>query len=124
MNKQASVSAVSAILNHARAVTSWVCAAELDESGKPKIRKLVRIVAVYPVDGAGRLRVAVTDWGKDGDPVHFVESANGFGYDKMTAALAGCTFGGIELGDHCDSAGRPTWRDCAQAHGWEIIGSL
>lgn len=98
------------ILDHPRAVVSWILRPALDSNGAPVVVRVARIVTVRPVDGAGTLRVAVTDWGVQGtgNPAHYVGKAGGYGYDKRTAALAGATVAGIQLGDHCDHAGRPT----------------
>jgi len=139
------------LLNHKRAEVSWVCRPVYRyvcaETGQPsdngfstradaeryykgkarrvlRIQRMARIVVVYPADGAGRLRVAVSDWTQDGDPIHHVGSASGYGYDKLTAALAGAQIGGIEIGDHSDYKGRPTLKDLARSKGWEIIGNL
>ena len=125
MHKQASISDVSKILNHDRAVECWVLEPVIAADGKPAINKLARICWVYPRDGAGRLRVAVTDWsGPHGEARQYVSHAGGFGYDKRTGALAGCTVGGVELGDHCDRDGKPTLRDLAGIKGWMIIGDV
>lgn len=122
MNKSTvSVSTVRSIMDHKRAQTSWICRAIIGADGRPKIEKLARIVRVCPVDGMGRLRVAVTDWA-DGECNHYVGSASGCGYDKTTAALDGCKVGGIELGDHCDPDGHPILSDLCRAQGWEHIG--
>lgn len=123
MSKPATLSAVSAILNHDRAVTSWVCRAIIGTDGKPAIEKIARLVCVYPRDGAGRLRVALTSW-HNGDVIHHVSTASGYGYDKLTAALAGGIVGGFTLGDHCDRGGHPTLRDLCHREGWQIIGSV
>ena len=137
------------LLNHARAEVTWVCrpvyryvpADRLDLSGYEtraecerycggkarrvlRIQRIARIVVVYPIDGAGRLRCAVTDWGlsAQGEASHYYGSASGYGYDKLTAALQGATIGGIEIGDHSDYRGRATLRDLCRSKGWEIIG--
>ena len=123
MLKSASTESVSKILNHDRVVECWVLEPVIAADGKPAINKLARIAWVYPRDGAGRLSVAVTDW-HDGDVRNFVNRAGGFGYDKRTACLAGCTVGGVELGDHCDRDGKPTLRDLAGIKGWMIIGDV
>lgn len=107
------------ILDHNRAQTAWVVRAEGD-----KIIRMARLVRVKPRDGAGRLRVAVTDWGRNGDEParQFVGHAGGGGYDKLTAAMVGATVGDFFLGDHCDHAGRPTLNQLCQREGWEVIG--
>ena len=127
MLKTSDVSAVCEILDHDRAVECWVLAPVLDKNGQPAIDKIARICWVYPRDGAGTLRVAVTDWGKrtpSGEPAHYINKAGGYGYDKRTAALDGCTVGGVELGDHCDPGGKPRLTELARSKGWMIIGSV
>ena len=94
---------IGELLDHKRARISWFCCATLDAEGKPKILKIARIVRVPPADGAGRLYVGVTDWPNNEFAGHYIGVAAGFGYDKITAALAGARIGGVELGDHCDS---------------------
>ena len=120
-----SVSKVAAILNHDRVATSWVVRAVLVD-GKPLIERIARIARVSPLDGIGRMRVAVTDWsvGKGQDPRQFVTHASGCGYDKRAAALAGCTVGGFELGDHCDPDNKPTLDVLCRREGWEVIGAF
>ena len=108
---------VSAIINHERTQTAWVCRVR-----DGKIDRFARICVQYPRDGAGRLSVAVTDFREGASPAHHVGTASGFGYDKVTAALSGAFVGGVEIGDHCDRKGRPTLRALAQREGWEIIG--
>jgi hypothetical protein len=87
-----------------------------------QIRCIARIVWSLPADGAAPLRVAVFDWGPDGqgrcEPV--AGTASGFGYDKAAAALTGLKIGGVELGGHCDPKGRPLLADAAREHGWTI----
>jgi len=105
-------------------------ASEFFPASKPQIRReaaivrMARIVRVFPRDGAGRLRIAVSDWGTngDGDTTHFYGFASGYGYDKTAAALAGCTVGGVELGDHSDYLSRPVLRDLLRDRGWEAFG--
>lgn len=122
--KIATVQDVRKLMDHKRHETTWVLAPVLRD-GKPEIEMVARIVCVYPADGAGRLRVAVTDWRKrdDGDPAHYMASAGGYGYDKRTACLDGCTVGGFTLGDHCDSNGDPTLSILCHREGWMIIGN-
>lgn len=122
------LSAIVKILDHDRTRIRWIVCAVIDKDGKPRIERLTRIAVQYPRDGAGRLRVCVSDWrgrSKDGDPRHFIGSASGFGYDKTTAAMCGSTVGGVEVGDHCDHKGRPTLDaliDSKRAEGWDSIG--
>lgn len=127
MNKNASIADILKILDHDRASVNWIVRPYIAADGTAKIERIARVVCVYPRNGAGRLRVAVTDWGTDGSrngaaTAHFVTSASGWGYDKLTAALAGCTVGGVELGDHCDGAGRPTVGALVASHDWEVFG--
>ena len=118
---------VRKILDHKRAVATWILAPVLRD-GKPAIDKVARIVWALPADGAGRLSVCVTDWGMpDGTDyrsgTHYVGHAGGYGYDKSTAALCGCRVGGVELGDHCDSQGRMRLSDLVHQQGWlEVSG--
>lgn len=126
MKKTTDLSSIVKIADHKRAETTWICRAAIVD-GKPQIIRMARIVLVYPADGAGTLRGAVTDWGVDGigsEPVHYVGSVGGYGYDKRTALLEGATVGGVELGDHCNGRGKPTLQSACDARGWEIIGSL
>lgn len=126
MSKQAGVSDVVKILNHDRVSVTWIARAVLLPDGKPGIERIARVAVVYPKDGAGRLRMAVTDWSKrstTGEPSHYVSSANGCGYDKLTAALDGCTLGGFEVGDHCNGRGVPTPGELVRREGWEVFGS-
>ena len=55
---------------------------------------------------SGTVRVQVWDWGTD-KPVQ-EGKASGYGYDKLTAALSGCTIDGITLTDHCEHDERAT----------------
>lgn len=119
------LSAIRAIMDHPRTETTWVLRPILDAKGQPQIDKVARICIQRPADGAGRLKVAVTDWGcrDDGNPTQFIGMASGFGYDKLTAALQGMTVGGVELGDHCDSEGRPTLDTLVHDKGWTWLRS-
>lgn len=123
-NKPATLDAVCTLRDHDRARVSWILRPAIVD-GAPAIVTVARIIEVLPRDGAGRARYAVTDWGMDGraaEPVSYVTSAAGYGYDKRAACLAGCTVGGIELGDHCDHAGRPTLDEAIRAHGLAFVG--
>lgn len=112
------------ILDHERTRVGW-----LVQVVDGKIERRTRIAVQYPRDGAGRLRVAVTDWtGRDGDPIQFIGTAGGYGYDKLTAALDGATIGGVVVGDHGGRGddSRPTWRaliDGLRREGtWDFLG--
>ncbi len=66
----------------------------------PKKKGHAIVEVVYPRDGAGRLRVLVCDrFGDKCEPQ--AGSAGGYGYDKLTAALAGMTIDGYTMADHC-----------------------
>jgi hypothetical protein len=80
---------------------------------------MARLVSVAT---AATTRVLVQDWGPNGDgPVNnYTGSAGGYGYDRMTAALAGATVGGVTLGDHCGE--NPTLGALASARDWQVIG--
>jgi hypothetical protein len=120
-----SLSAVVAMMDHPRASTTWIARAIIGKNGQPEIERLTRIVWIPPRDGAGRLRVCVTDWNQrdaHGDPSHYIAAASGFGYDKLTAALDGCTIGGFKVGDHCNGDGLPTPRELVQREGWAVFG--
>lgn len=121
------LSQIVAILDHPRVSVTWIARAILAPDGTPKIERLARVAVVYPRDGAGRLRMAVTDWGIPGadvnGPAQYIGAASGFGYDKLTAAMVGMTIGGFEVGDHCDSEGRPTPGQLVAREGWSVFGS-
>lgn len=114
-----STSPTARVLSNPRRYTDHVVAVRDGE-----IRTIARIVWAPPADGMAALRVAVYDYGPDGEGTAAVQigAASGCGYDKSTAALAGLTVGGVELGDHCDHKGRPTLRSAERAHGWTILG--
>ena len=50
MNKQASVSDIVKILDHDRAVVTWVVRPILTPAGTPGIERLTRIAVIYPKD--------------------------------------------------------------------------
>ena len=115
---------VTDVMNMPRTETNYVLRADLDTNGAPTIVTVARIVTAYPKDGMGRLYVAVTDWGHDGNaypPTQFVSHASGIGYDKRTAALTGASVGGVVIGDHCDHAGRPTLDKLAHTRGYRLF---
>lgn len=62
-----------------------------------KAGKLIGKVQV--IFGNSKVTANVWDYGKDES--FQVGSASGYGYDKQTAALAGCTIGGVLLNNHC-----------------------
>lgn len=110
-------SKVAKILNHNRAETHRVLRVK-----DGQIDEVARVMVIYPSDGAGRLRVCVTDWTQNDDKrTHWIDSASGYGYDKLAAALSGATVGGFELGDHCDPKGRPTLNALCQREGWRYF---
>lgn len=91
---------------------------------------LARIYVQYPRDGAGTLRVLVMcDRGPSESIGYYYGEAQGYGYDKLTAALDGCPIPGapsedgegITLGDHCDHMGDPTLRDL-RGRGLVVLG--
>jgi hypothetical protein len=88
-----------------------------------RVDTVARIVWALPKDGAGPLRVAVYDWGTDGETFTGpqVGAAFGYGYDKAAAALCGLTVGGEVLGDHCDHHNRPTLSALCAARGWRLL---
>lgn len=108
------------ILDHKRAETGWVVRPDLDADGKPRIVRMARVTCIYPVDGAGRLTVLVSDWGVDGDGecYHYIGHAGGWGYDKFTAATEGATIGGVKL---CDHGHRQTFRSVVNDNRWETF---
>jgi hypothetical protein len=117
------ISKIAKILNHKRAEIGWVVRADIGADGKPCIVRMARVVCIWPVDGAGRLTVAISDWGHDGqgEAKHYTATANGYGYDKFTAATEGMSIGGIPLGNHCDRNGRGTFRAVVNDNGWDTF---
>lgn len=55
-----------------------------------------KMQVAYPKDGAGTLRVFLWDFGNNIQ----MGTAGGYGYDKLSAALRGLKFQGIEFQDH------------------------
>lgn len=100
------------IRDHKRTERAWVL-----KHTPERIEVLADLYLLRPTDGAGRLRVAV--WA---DCRWQFASCSGCGYDKLTACLAGMTFDGVELGDHCDSKSRPTLKQAAEMRGWTLLG--
>lgn len=111
------------LMEHNRARVGAILAPYIDANGNPQIRQIARVVVLFPRDGAGRLKVAISDFGIDSgsEVTHYLASASGFGYDKITAATAGMTVAGIQLGDHCDRFGRPTLESLIRDRGWTWI---
>ena len=87
--------------------------------GTPEV--VARVYIITPTDGANRLWVAVQDYDHPEGPRSFVGYADGYGYDKTTAALAGATVGGVVLGDHCNGKGRPRIDDLCRQRGWLYV---
>lgn len=95
------------------------CVVQTGSNGKPDL--VAHIYVAHPKDGASRLWVGVVDYGHQDGIKCYTQSAGGYGYDKLTAALAGMTIGGVELGDHCNSQGRPRLREVCDQHGWLLV---
>ncbi len=114
------------VLDHDRATSNHVVGVEYDGAvARPRV--IARIVTQYPKDGAGVLKVVVYDFGDGTDPQHstqrFYATAGGCGYDKLAACLDGMTIGGVEVGNHCDSAGHPTLDELCRKMGWTWLSS-
>jgi hypothetical protein len=130
MLKPTDHSAIVKLLDHPHASVTWIVRPILKD-GKLDIERVARIVAVHPRDGAGRLRIGITDWWRlvdhpvygKGYPSHYVASASGFGYDKITACLDGMTIAGFEVGDHCNGRGVPTPRELVNREGLHVFGA-
>ena len=58
-----------------------------------------RIVVSYPADGAGRLYAIAWLPGEAGETVRHYGHANGYGYDKATAAMGGAAFYDLKAGE-------------------------
>jgi hypothetical protein len=60
-----------------------------------------KIIIAYPKDGAGVVHVNFWDWSdKNHTPEVQYGRASGYGYDKVSAAIAGMKFAGKKLTDH------------------------
>jgi hypothetical protein len=70
---------------------------------------------------SGRVQVVVINYGDQWglQSLHY-GSASGYGYDKLTAALAGARIGDVVLADH--GRGSMTIVDAASANGWKLCG--
>ncbi len=70
---------------------------------------------------SGRVQVVVINYGDRWamQSLHY-GSASGYGYDKLTAALAGARIGDVVLSDH--GRGSMTIVDAASANGWKLCG--
>lgn len=95
------------------------CVVKTGSNGKPEL--VAHIYVARPKDGASKLWVGVVDYDHPDGAKCYTQSASGYGYDKLTAALAGMTIGGVELGDHCDSKGRQRITEVCDANGWLYV---
>ena len=70
---------------------------------------------------SGRVQVVVVNYGNQWamQSLHY-GSASGYGYDKLTAALAGARIGDVVLTDHGRDGLNITEAACA--HGWKLCG--
>jgi len=75
--------------------------------------------------GQSRVTVTVWDFERTGTPQ--TASANGGGYDRVTAALAGMTIGGHTLSDHCGLKAKGGYQtaglDYLREHGFSVIAA-
>lgn len=75
-----------------------------------------KILVAYPADGAGIVHVFA--WDCDGNGIQH-GSATGYGYDKVSAAIAGMTWDGIELTDHPEN-----WEMTLKKHGYTVYRAI
>ena len=90
---------IATLLDHPRASTEWLVAAFIHPTDGLSQHRIARICTVYPKDGAALLRTVVSDFANGPEPIHYLGSASGYGYDKRTAALADSTVAGVALLD-------------------------
>lgn len=129
--KQATFQQIDALRNRNGAVVGWVLAPQIQGPylGLPPsavIERIAQVIIVHPPSGHGErpLHVGVVDFlnkDADGSPARFINSANGYGYDKLAAAMSGMSVGGITLGDHCDPSGAPLLETLCNKMGWTWI---
>ena len=121
MSNKATDKQIVTMMNHDRAQTSWVVRAKVDVYGRPSIAQIARIITVRPKDGAGRLRILVSDWGPEGNDrvQHQYGWAGGYGYNKLDAATDGMAIGG-KLMDH----GGHNLRDTVREMGFRMFGDM
>lgn len=90
-----------------------------------------KVIVLYPNDGAGLLRVQLTDWTDErkGDAVKQA-SASGYGYDKVQAAMSQLEFAGRKIYDHSEimengeRSPYRDWRDQLESMGYKTFGVL
>ena len=71
-----------------------------------------KIKIAFPKDGAGTLRAFLWDFGNDIQ----MGTAGGYGYDKLSAALRGMVFQGIEFTNHPEN-----WEIQLRRAGYTVI---
>ncbi len=79
-----------------------------------------KIIIAYPQDGAGTVHVNLWDWSDEQD-IQKVQygKASGYGYDKVSAALAGMKFAGVKLTAHPHN-----YEWCLRDRGFEVLTLL
>ena len=108
---------VLSLRDNKNASTVYVVQAINDNNGKPTIKRLANVYIVRSSSNM-TVKVGVQSWEND-DVVWFYGSANGYGYDKISAALSGCTIHGFKLND-----GDKTLASVAYDNGWTVLGDL